>query len=294
MRREILGTRREATMNARATILVVDDEPGIRFFLEEMLANDGHQVVAVDNGKRALEHIAAEEFDLALVDLRLKDVGGLEVLSTLRHGSPDTVVIVLTGHASLDSAVEALRQGAHDYLFKPCKTVDLRESIRRGLLKRQQKVRQRALMQQLEQQLSSLQDLRTAIAEPPAAPSSPTLNTLLVAPPDDDTSAREQARFLKRGGLIVDLMRHVITLDGELLELSPTEFDLLAYLISEAPRVVPPQELVREVQGYETEPWEASETVRYHIYRIRQKIKGAAGRDDIVRTVRGVGYTIDE
>jgi DNA-binding NtrC family response regulator len=174
MRREIIGTQREATMNARATILVVDDEPGIRFFLEEMLANDGHQVVAVDNGKRALEHIAAEEFDLALVDLRLKDVGGLEVLSTLRQGSPDTVVIVLTGHASLDSAVEALRQGAHDYLFKPCKTVDLRESIRRGLLKRQQKVRQRALMQQLEQQLSNLQDLRTAIAEAPVAPSSPT------------------------------------------------------------------------------------------------------------------------
>lgn len=281
-------------MNARATILVVDDEPGIRFFLEEMLANDGHQVVAVDNGKRALEHIAAEEFDLALVDLRLKDVGGLEVLSTLRQGSPDTVVIVLTGHASLDSAVEALRQGAHDYLFKPCKTVDLRESIRRGLLKRQQKLRQRALMQQLEQQLSNLQDLRTAIAEAPVAPSSPTLDTLLTAPVDDDTSAREQARFLKRGGLIVDLMRHVITLDGELLELSPTEFDLLAYLISEAPRVVPPQELVREVQGYETEPWEASETVRYHIYRIRQKIKGTAGRDDVVRTVRGVGYTINE
>jgi DNA-binding response OmpR family regulator len=87
-------------------------------------------------------------------------------------------------------------------------------------------------------------------------------------------------------------MRHVITLNGHLLELSPTEFDLLAYLISEAPRVVSAQELVREVQGHESEPWEARDIVRYHVYRIRRKMKAAAGRTDALCTVRGVGYTI--
>jgi DNA-binding response OmpR family regulator len=94
--------------------------------------------------------------------------------------------------------------------------------------------------------------------------------------------------------LIVDFMRHVMTLDGHLLELSPTEFDLLAYLASEAPRVISPQELVREVQGYESEAWEARDTVRYHVYRIRRKAKAATGRTDIIRTVRGVGYTMGE
>ena len=92
--------------------------------------------------------------------------------------------------------------------------------------------------------------------------------------------------------MIIDFSRHVITLDGHLLELSPTEFDLLAYLISEAPRVVSPQELVHEVQGYESEPWEASETVRQHIRRLRQKIKSITGYTDIILTRRGVGYTI--
>ncbi len=250
--------------------------------------------MTVENGRSALECIAAEEFDLALIDLRLKDVGGMEVLAALRQKSPDTIVIVLTGHASLESAVEALRQGAHDYIFKPCKTVELRESIRRGLLKRQQRMQQRALIQQLEQHLSTLQDLRTAIADPPVKPALVTLDPSFAPTSVDEMSAQEQARFIQRGGLIVDLMRHVITLNGELLELSPTEFDLLAYLVSEAPRVVPPQELVREVQGYESEPWEASETVRYHIYRLRQKIKIATDLDDVIRTVRGVGYTIDE
>ncbi|MBU0702680.1 MAG: helix-turn-helix domain-containing protein, partial [Chloroflexi bacterium] len=74
----------------------------------------------------------------------------------------------------------------------------------------------------------------------------------------------------------------------------PTEFDLLAYLVSEAPRVVSPQELVREVQGYESEPWEARDTVRYHIYRIRQKMKVGTESKSVIRTVRGVGYTIEE
>ena len=281
-------------MNARAKILVIDDEPGIRFFLEELLTSDGHQVVAVESATAALRCLTAAEFDLALVDLRLKDIGGMEVLATLRQLSPDTVVIVLTGHASLETAVEALRQGAHDYLFKPCKTVELRDSIRRGLVKRQQKARQRGLLQQVEQHLfSSLQDLRATIVTEPSTPCSSVFLEQSTSLLLDDEPAEEGDRFLQRDGLIVDLTRHVITLEGNLLELSPTEFDLLAHLISEAPRVVRPQELVREVQGYETEQWEASETVRYHIYRIRQKIKAATGRRDVIQTVRGVGYMID-
>lgn len=282
-------------MSVKAKILVVDDEPGIRFFLEEMLSNDGHEVVTVEDGKEALKHLADEEFDLALIDLKLKDMDGMTVLATLRQRSSDTVVIVLTGHASLETAVEALRQGAHDYLFKPCKTIELRESIRSGLSKRQQRMRQRGFLQQLEQHLStSLQDLRATIADEPDSPPRPDQTEQPSAELLVEDPTGERGRFLQRGGLIADLTRHVITLDGHLLELSPTEFDLLAYMTSEAPRVVAPQELLREVQGYEAEQWEASEIVRYHIYRIRQKIKAATGRTGIIRTVRGVGYTIDE
>lgn len=264
-------------------ILVVDDEPGIRFFLEETLTRDGHQVVAVESGEAALKQIAAQEFDLALLDLKLKGIGGMEVLAALRRRAPDTAVIVLTAHASLETAVEALRQGAHDYLFKPCKTVQLRESVRTGLIKRRRELRQRGLLAQLERSLTNnLEEIRATVVEQPAAPE-----------PDAEPDA-QQDRFLQRGGLIVDSMRHVISLDEHLLELSSTEFDLLAYLVSEAPRVVPPKELVREVRGYETEIWEARDIVRYHVYRIRQKIKETTGRDDVIRTVRGVGYTVSQ
>ena len=259
-------------MVSKAKILVVDDDPLVRSYLEKVLTHDGHQVLTVESGESALEHTATQEFDLALIDLRMRGMGGMELLAALRQQRPDTAIIVLTAHASLKTAVEALRQGAHDYLFKPCRTAALRESVRTGLGKRQRALRQRELLTQLRH---SLEGIHAAAKEPTPAPT-------------------EQARFLQRSELIVDFMRHVITLDGRLLELSPTEFDLLAYLVSEAPRVVSAQELAREVQGYDVEPQKAQETVRYHIYRIRRKAKAATGRTNVVRTVRGVGYTIGE
>jgi DNA-binding response OmpR family regulator len=272
-------------MNGVIRILIVDDEANIRASLKEMLTRDGHQVVTVDSGEAALELISGttQAFDVALIDLKMKGVGGIEVLKALRQQSPDTVAIVLTAHASLETAVEAVRHGAHDYLFKPCKPAELRESIRRGIVN-QREVRDRDLLHQIEHMADNLQDIHTTLLKrvdkPPSAVAKP-------------TDVEERGRFMQRGRLVVDSLRHLITLDAHLLDLSPTEFDLLFYLIREAPRVVSAQELVREVQGYESEQWEASETVRQHIYRIRQKIR-ETGHTDVIRTVRGVGYAIAE
>ena len=284
-------------MTAAARILVVDDEPGIRFSLEALLTRDGFEVTPIDSGEAALDLLAAETFDLALVDLRLPGVDGLELLRWLRNHQPETIVIVLTAHASLETAVEALRHGAHDYLFKPCKTVELRESIRRGLIERQKVLGQRRMLRQLEQHLAnSLTNLRATI-EPKSLP--PIESQSLDAVIQDahqraqEPPATDSGRFLQQAGFVVDFDRHIITLNDRLLELSPTEFSLLAYLISESPRVISAQELVREVQGYESEQWEARETVRYHIYRLRQKIKAATGQSDTIDTVRGIGYRIE-
>jgi len=269
-------------MAPTTNILVVDDEAQIRASLKELLTRDGYRVAAVESGEAALECIVGQAFDLALIDLRMKGMGGIELLAELRRQSPDTVVIVLTGHASLETAVETLRQGAHDYLFKPCKPAELRESIRKGLVKRRE-IRQRNLLSQLDHLASGLEDIRAAVLAWRDEPL-----------PSMEEPAGGTRRFLQRGGLFVDLARHVITLEGHLLDLSPTEFEILAYLTSQSPRVVSAQELVREAQGYESESWGASEIVRQHIYRLRQKLKETAGRQGIIRTVRGVGYTIDE
>jgi DNA-binding response OmpR family regulator len=266
--------------SSEASILVVDDQPGVRFFLEEVLTGEGYQVVTAESGEVALEYIADQTFDVAVIDLVMKEVSGIEVLTALTQDAPTTAAIVLTAHGSLETAVEALRQGAHDYLFKPCKTSRLRESVRTALVKSQREERRLRVLSDLEGYLSrSLGKLQSAARVPTAVP-----------PGEAEESDTDDGRFLRHGNLLVDLARHLIELDGQEVRLSATEFDVLAYLVQEAPRVVSPEELACEVQGYD-EPWEAAETVRYHIYRIRQKIEESTGRKDVIRTVRGVGYT---
>lgn len=154
-----------------AQILVMDDELSIRLFLEKTLTRDGHEVVTAASGEEALELIACQGFELALLDLKLNGIGGMEVLAALREQAPDTVVIILTAQATVETAVEALRQGAHDYLFKPCQTFELRESIQRGLAKRQQMLQQRALLEQLEHDLvNDLETIRATIGGQPLKP----------------------------------------------------------------------------------------------------------------------------
>jgi DNA-binding response OmpR family regulator len=248
-------------MESAPTILVIDDEPGVLQPLRVILQRAGYVVTAADSGEAALEEIAQQEFDLALIDLKLKGIGGIEVLAVLHEQSPNTAAIILTAHATLDTAVEALRQGAHDYLLKPCRTEELLASVRSSLLKRQQN-----LAQPLEG------------AGQPAA-----------SAPSADSPQRA-----RRAILSVDRDRHLITLDGKALDLSPTEFNLLAHLSEEAPRVVPTPELVEKALGYTTEPWEARELIRFHIHRLRAKIRTASGRTGLIRTARGVGYTLQE
>jgi len=100
-------------------VLVVDDENTLRHFLGLNLKNQGYQVGEAADGKTAMRLIDQQHFDVALVDLRLTDMDGLDIVRYLRQVAPQTGVIILTAYATFDSAIEALRQGAHDYLTKP-------------------------------------------------------------------------------------------------------------------------------------------------------------------------------
>ena len=262
-----------------ATILVIDDEAGIRFFLSEMLSEDGYQVSATESAEAALQLIETEPVDLALVDLNLPGMSGMDLIKVLHARWPEVIIIVLTAYASLETAVEALRQGAHDYLFKPSKALELRASVQNGLLKRQEKMQQQTLVAQL-----------TGLAQR----TSPSVELPLPPPPPIGAADETSLRFIKCGQLMIDLLRHTVTLDGRILELSPTEFSLLAYLADEYPKVVSAKALVRAVQGYDVSAMEASDVLRYHVHRIRLKVRQTTGRPDFIRTVRGVGYTLAE
>jgi two-component system nitrogen regulation response regulator NtrX len=104
---------------APADLLVVDDEPGIRQALRQMLEYEGYQVRTAESGPRALELYRERSADLVLLDIKMAPMDGLEVLEKLRAEDPDAIVVVISGHGSVETAVEALKRGAFDFLEKP-------------------------------------------------------------------------------------------------------------------------------------------------------------------------------
>ena len=209
-------TSRGVGVNEVGKILVVDDDPGVRFFLEEILSRDGLLVLAVASGEAALECVSTQMFDIALVDLVTRGMDGMTLVKALRSRAPETSVVVLTAHASVETAVAALRHGAHDYLFKPCSSSQLRASIQSGLLNRRRR---------LPGSTQVGADAREAIDGQAAEA------TADFAPADNERSTESRAvgpnHVLDRAGLVIDSVRHEVSLDGKIVELSPTEFGLL-------------------------------------------------------------------
>ena len=117
-------------------ILVVDDEQSLREVLSIMLNRTGYAVTSVAGGEEAVELLSREIFDLVITDLRMPDVDGMEVLKAAKSASPETVVLVITAFATADSAVEAMKQGAFDYLTKPFQVDEVQLIIRNALEKR--------------------------------------------------------------------------------------------------------------------------------------------------------------
>ncbi len=116
-----------------ARVLCVDDEPDLLDTVRRMLGRGGHEVVAATSGGEVLALLETSSFDLVISDQRMPDVDGLEVLAAVRDRSPDTPVVLMTGHASIESAVDAMRRGAWDYIPKPFGATELRLVVDRAL-----------------------------------------------------------------------------------------------------------------------------------------------------------------
>ncbi len=117
-------------------ILVVDDEQSMRDFLSIMLKKEGYDVVTAENGGSALKVIQSEIFDLIITDVKMPGVDGIEVLRTTKDVSPETVVIMITAFATTETAVEAMKLGAYDYITKPFKVDEIKLVIQKALEKR--------------------------------------------------------------------------------------------------------------------------------------------------------------
>src|SRR5919108_1534152 len=135
-----------------ARVLVVDDERSMRELLAIMLRQAGHDVTVADGGKAAIEALNNDTFDLVITDLRMREIDGLAVLRAAKEHSPQTVVLVITAFASTETAVEAMKLGAYDYLTKPFKLDEIRLTIGNALERKRLQDENQALRRQLRQE----------------------------------------------------------------------------------------------------------------------------------------------
>jgi two-component system response regulator PilR (NtrC family) len=138
-------------------ILVVDDEQSLRDVLSIMLKRAGYAVTSAMDGEEAIEFLNKEIFDLVITDLRMPKLDGMEVLKAVKSASPETVVLIITAFATADSAVEAMKQGAYDYLTKPFQVDEVQLIIRNALEKRRLTTENMLLKREMASQSSFAQ-----------------------------------------------------------------------------------------------------------------------------------------
>ena len=118
------------------SILIVDDDIGIRTMLSSVLNDEGYLVEAVENGKKAVKACEESSFDVALIDVELPDMKGTELLNRLKKSQPKMIRIIITGHPSIESAMKAVNERADGYVLKPFEVTQMLEMIARLLTER--------------------------------------------------------------------------------------------------------------------------------------------------------------
>jgi DNA-binding NtrC family response regulator len=132
-------------------ILIIEDEQIALKNLEHILLKDGYKVTAVDSGTKGLNLIKSKAFDLIITDYKMKKIDGMQILERSRELQPYTEVIMITGYATVDNAVTAMKEGAYHYIAKPYKIDEVRQIIKQALLKRSLQMENQALRKQLDQ-----------------------------------------------------------------------------------------------------------------------------------------------
>ncbi|WP_448335981.1 response regulator transcription factor [Bellilinea sp.] len=245
-------------------ILIVDDEDAARVTLLRILQLEGFEADGVENGNAALQALARLNYDLMLLDLRMPDLSGIQVLEETAFKYPRLKVIILTAHGSFETAVHALRLKVVDYLLKPVSPEVILNSIRQALADDQPGQAGNFVLEQR---------VRYQAADTP--------------------SQGENTLLRLSNGIQIDLMRRVISWNEKTIHLTPNEGKLLGVLLANHALVMRHQELVRMVYGYRLGAEESAKILRPVFSRLNHKLAALPGGDQWIRSVRGSGYVLE-
>lgn len=260
-------------------ILVVDDDKNLCYALTSWLGHAGYQVFNAHDGKTAVELLNTYPFNIVVSDIVLGgDTTGIHILQIAKQQPTKPEVIMLTGHASLETSIQALREHAFDYLTKPCPPQVLLDAVG-GAVQKYQKETQ---MRQAAEAMIAAMYGQTALENVSNGFQDSSANYGLGI-------AHQQAyqNILHVGELSIGNTRHEVTFQGLLVHVTPTEFALLRYLAERVGQTCLCQEIVQYTHGLDTNDHDAQTVLRSHIRNIRKKIDASYLVND-----RGIGYSL--
>ena len=265
-------------MTSQISILIVDDEDPLRLSLSLILQKQNYRVETAANAEDALNCLQLHEYDLMFLDLNLPGMSGIDLLIQVHKQVPHMPVLILTAHAALESAIQAVRLGARDYLIKPVEPVLILARVAEVLAEREQPARKKEIVGQIQALLAELQKIDGEDTTP---------TSTLAALPSANSS-----RFLRKGVFELDLHARHAALDGKYIPVTGIYFDYLCTLLHHAPKVVAYKTLVKESQGYDVKTSEAQDLARWRIHELRKIIEADPERPQYLLTVRGTGYRL--
>lgn len=266
-------------MEPTRSILIIDDEANLRRSLSVILQRAGYSVTATACAQDAWLALAAGSFDLVLLDIKMPDANGLELLPQICAGYPDVAVVLITAHATIESAIEAVRKGARDYFLKPINPNLLLARVEEILTNKDHARRQREILEEMRSLLHEYERLGSSSQPNPGA--DPLYRI-----------SRSEERLLKCGLFTLDLHTRTAQVNGRGVSLSPTAFNYLVTLVRHSPQTVDYETLVTESQGYETTPVEAYEMARWRIHELRKTVEDDSRHPKYIITLRGTGYRL--
>lgn len=229
--------------NMTKNILIVDDEESIVTLLTYHLEKEGFTTDKAHTGKEALEKVATDKFDLAVLDIMIPDIDGMEICSQLRNEKNDIPIIMLTAKDDQSDKIHGLDIGADDYLTKPFSPKEVISRIK-------------AVFRRI------------------------------------DLSHRDSFQSLKIGELILYPERYTAVRNDRELTFTRKEFELLHYLVEQRGKVLSREELLQTIWNYSF--MGDTRIVDVHISRLREKIECDMKHPEYIKTVRGLGYKIEE
>lgn len=265
-------------MRPQNSILIVDDEAPLRLSLSLILQKENYRVEAASSAEEALESLKSREYDLMFLDLNLPGMSGIDLLVHVHKQVPPMPVLILTAHAALESAIQAVRLGARDYLIKPVEPVMILTRVAEILAESEHPARKREIVGQIQGLLAELQKIEGENTTPTGGSAE--------LPPADSV------RFLKKGNFDLDLHARHAVLNGRYVPVTGTNFDYLSTLLRHAPKPIDYKTLVKESQGFEAAIAEARDLARWRIHELRKLIEPDPGRPQYILTVRGTGYRL--